>query len=73
MRPSLNIISDELTREILGEAKRVMAETGMEIRGAAMKQRLLDHGLKTDDSGQRVFFPADVVDKAIEDLSLIHL
>jgi trimethylamine--corrinoid protein Co-methyltransferase len=66
MRPSLNIISDKLTREILDEAKRVMAETGMEIRGAAMKQRLLDHGLKTDDSGQRVFFPADVVDKAIE-------
>ncbi len=38
----------------------------MEIRGQALRQRLLDHGLKTDDSGQRIFFPADVVDKAIE-------
>ncbi len=67
MRPTLNILSDELIGQILDEARRVMAETGMEIRGAALKQRLLDHGLKTDDSGQRVLFSPDVVDKAIAD------
>ena len=65
MRPTLNVISDELIGKILGEAKRIMAETGMEIRGEPLRQRLLDHGLKTDDKG-RVLFPADVVDKAIE-------
>jgi trimethylamine--corrinoid protein Co-methyltransferase len=64
MRPTLNILSDELIGEILGEAKRIMAETGMEIRGANMRQRLLDHGLKTDDNG-RVLFSPDVVDAAI--------
>ena len=65
MRPTLNVISDELIQKILGEARRIMAETGMEIRGEPLRQRLLDYGLKTDDKG-RVLFPADVVDKAIE-------
>lgn len=67
MRPTLNVLSDDLIRKILDEAKRIMAETGMEIRGENMRQRLLDHGLKTDKTGKRVFFPADVVDKAIAD------
>ena len=65
MRPGLNVLSNELITKILDEAKRILAETGMDIRGAELKQRLLDHGLKTDASGQRVLFPADVVDKAI--------
>ena len=64
MRPTLNILSDELIGEILTEAKRIMAETGIEVRGENMRQRLLDHGLKTDDNG-RVLFTPDVVDAAI--------
>ena len=67
MRPTLNVLSDEQIEKILAEAKRIMAETGMEIRGPEMKQRLLDHGLKTDASGKRILFPPDVVDKAIAD------
>jgi trimethylamine--corrinoid protein Co-methyltransferase len=55
-----------MVRDILAEAKRIMAETGMEIRGPEMKKRLLDEGLKTDESGRRILFPADVVDKAID-------
>ena len=65
MRPQLNVLSDDLIAKILTEAKRIMAETGMEIRGAKMKQRLLDHGLKTDASGDRILFTPDVVDAAI--------
>ncbi|MDJ0906900.1 MAG: trimethylamine methyltransferase family protein [Woeseiaceae bacterium] len=64
MRPTLNVISDELIQKILGEAKRIMAETGMEIRGEPLRDRLLEHGLKTDDKG-RILFPPDVVDAAI--------
>ena len=67
MRPGLNILSDELITKILDEAKRIMAETGMDVRGVELKQRLLDHGLKTDAPGQRILFPADIVDKAIAD------
>jgi len=65
MRPTLNILSDEMIERVLVEAKRIMAEVGMEIRGPGMKQRLLDSGLRTDASGIRVLFPADVVDRAI--------
>ena len=65
MRPTLNVLSDELIVSILAEAKRIMAETGMEIRGETMRQRLLDHGLKTDAGGKRILFPPDVVDRAI--------
>ncbi|MEL7186390.1 MAG: trimethylamine methyltransferase family protein, partial [Pseudomonadota bacterium] len=66
MRPTLSVVSDDLITKILDEAKRIMAETGMEIRGENMKQRLLDHGLKTDASGDRVLFSPDIVDAAIE-------
>jgi trimethylamine--corrinoid protein Co-methyltransferase len=66
MRPGLQVLNDELIVRILDEAKRILAGTGMEIRGGGLKSRLLDHGLKTDVSGNRVLFPADVVEKAIE-------
>ena len=65
MRPSLNIISDQLITKIVAEAKRILAETGMDIRGPGLRRRLLDCGLKTDPSGTRILFPADVVERAI--------
>jgi len=66
MRPTLNVLSDELKREIVEEAKRILADYGMEIRGAGLRQRLIDHGLQLDASGKRLLFPADVVERAIE-------
>jgi len=65
MRPILNILSDDLTGQIVDEAKRVLAEVGIEIRGGAMRRRLLDHGLPLDATGQRVLFPRDIVEAAI--------
>ena len=56
-----------MIERILDDAKRILAETGMDIGGPALKQRLLDHGLKTDGTGKRVLFPRDVVDQAIAD------
>jgi trimethylamine---corrinoid protein Co-methyltransferase len=67
MRPSLTILSDDLIARILDEAKRILAEVGMEIRGPGMRARLLDHGLPTNPSGDRVLFPADVVERALSD------
>ena len=61
MRPTLKVISDELINRIVDEAKRIMAETGMDIRGQGLRDRLLDHGLKTNASGERILFPADIV------------
>jgi len=66
MRPKLTTLSDDLKQRIFDEAKRLMSEIGMEIRGPNMKARLLEHGLKTDASGKRVLFPPEVVDRAIE-------
>ncbi len=63
MRPSLNILSPDLIHQILTEAKRILAEVGMEIRSPNLRQRLLDHGLKQQDD--RIFFPPDVVEWAI--------
>ena len=38
MRPTLTTLKPELINRILNEAKRVMAEIGMEIRGSELKQ-----------------------------------
>ncbi len=65
MRPTINVLSGDLIGRILAEAKRILAEVGMEIRGPRMRQRLLDHGLKTADGANRVLFPPEVVDRAI--------
>lgn len=67
MRPSLLTLGDDLIDGILDDAKRLLAEIGVEIRGPELTRRLLDHGLKTDNSGKRILFPQDVVDKAISD------
>ena len=66
MRPGLEVLDDALTGRILNEARRILAETGMEIRGASLRAQLLDRGLREDASGERVLFPAEVVERAIE-------
>ena len=65
MRPSLNILGEDLIARIVDEAKRVLAEVGMEIRGREMRDRLVAHGLPLDPTGVRVLFPRDVVEAAI--------
>ena len=67
VRPSLNILAPELTDRIVDEAKRVLAEVGMEIRGPEMRRRLLEAGLPTNAAGDRVLFPRAVVERAIAD------
>ena len=65
MRPYLRVLSDELIEQILDEALRVLAETGMQIRSAEMRRRLTAAGLPTDPTGERILFPRDVVERAI--------
>lgn len=67
MRPQLKVIDDTLIPAILNEAKRILAEIGVEVRGPALRQRLLDSdsSLKFDEAGERILFPAEVVDRAI--------
>jgi len=65
MRPMIRVLSDDLIERILDEAVRVLAETGMEIRGPGMRRRLLEAGLPTNATGDRVLFPRAVVERAI--------
>jgi trimethylamine--corrinoid protein Co-methyltransferase len=65
MRPRIQVLDPELISSIVDEAKRVLAEVGIEVRGKELRRRLLDHGLPTDATGTRVLFPADVVERAI--------
>jgi trimethylamine--corrinoid protein Co-methyltransferase len=66
MRPRLTVLSDDLIERILDEAMRILAETGMEIRGPAMRHRLLEAGLPTNAAGDRILFPREVVERAID-------
>ncbi|HTK46317.1 MAG TPA: trimethylamine methyltransferase family protein [Patescibacteria group bacterium] len=65
MRPRLQVLESPLISSIVDEAKLLLDEVGMEIRGAKMRERLLEAGLPTTRDG-RVRFPPDVVDRAIE-------
>jgi trimethylamine--corrinoid protein Co-methyltransferase len=64
MRPHLRVLSDDLIGQILDEAKRVLAETGFEIRGPEMRRRLAAAGLPTTKDG-RILFPRDIVEQAV--------
>jgi trimethylamine--corrinoid protein Co-methyltransferase len=63
-RPRLEILDPALIDQIIDEAKRVLAEVGMEIRGPEMRRRLIEAGLPTRPDG-RVLFPRAVVEAAI--------
>ncbi len=65
MRPTIRVLDEPLIGRILDEAMRVLGSTGMEIRGREMRRRLLEFGLPTDASGERVLFPRDVVERAL--------
>jgi trimethylamine--corrinoid protein Co-methyltransferase len=65
MRPTLRVLEPPLIASIVDEAKRILAEVGIEVRGRELRARLLDHGLPSTAEG-RVLFPADVVERAIE-------
>jgi trimethylamine--corrinoid protein Co-methyltransferase len=65
MRPYLRVLSDDLIGQILDEAKRVLATTGMEIRGPEMRRRLIEAGLPRSADGTRILFPRDVVEQAV--------
>ena len=65
MRPTINVVSDDLINKILDEAKRILSEIGVEVRGPQLRRRLLDHGLPMDHQSERILFPPDVVDRAV--------
>ncbi|HWQ13344.1 MAG TPA: trimethylamine methyltransferase family protein [Roseiflexaceae bacterium] len=68
MRPSLRIMSEDLIVRVLDDAKRILAEVGVEVRGPALRRRLLELGLEARDTvgdGERMLFSPEVVDRAL--------
>jgi trimethylamine---corrinoid protein Co-methyltransferase len=65
VRPRVQVLEPELITSIVEEAKRLLADVGMEIRGPKLRQRLLDYGLPADAAGTRILFPREVVEAAI--------
>ena len=50
MRPTIQMLEPAQIAAVLAEAKKLMAEVGMDIRGPKLRQRLIDAGLPTDAS-----------------------
>lgn len=65
MRPTIQVLPDELIPQILQEAKRILAEIGVDVRGPGLRQRLLDAGLKAGGEDGRILFPPAIVDQAL--------
>lgn len=65
MRPKLKVLQDNLIAQILDEAKAILSQVGVEVRGSDLRQRLLDYGLKQEPHSGRILFRPDVVDQAI--------
>lgn len=65
MRPTIHVLPDELIPQILQEAKRILAEIGLDVRGPGLRQRLLDAGLRAEGADGRILFPSPIVDQAI--------
>ncbi len=65
MRPTLHVLSPPMIERVLAEAKHILAEVGIEVRGLALKERLQAQGLPVDATGERLLFPPAVVEKAL--------
>ena len=64
MRPRIQALDDALIERILAEARHILAEIGMEVRGPELRRRLLSAGLPAGKDG-RVLFPPDIIDHAL--------
>lgn len=65
MRPTIQVLPPELIPQIVQEAKRILAEIGVDVRGPGLRQRLLAAGIKAEGADGRLLFPPSIVDQAI--------
>lgn len=65
MRPTLKLLSDELVQQVVGEARTVLNEIGVEIHNPGVVSLLSDHGATVGGSSDRVFLRDDLIDRAL--------
>jgi trimethylamine--corrinoid protein Co-methyltransferase len=65
VRPSLTILDPALIPDVLAEARRILAQIGVDVQGTGLRARLLEAGLRPDAGTGRLRFPDAVVDQAL--------
>jgi trimethylamine---corrinoid protein Co-methyltransferase len=65
VRPALSVLDAGQVESVLAEAMRLLAEVGVDVCGARLRERLLEAGLRPDGREGRLTLPEDVVRRAI--------
>ncbi len=65
MRPIIRFLNDELCRQIVSEAFRILCDLGVEIHNHGVLSMLSDHGAEVDKPKSHVYFTEDIIQKAL--------
>ena len=65
MRPTLHLLSTELIRQIVDEARDLLLNFGVEIHNPGVLRMVADHGARVDFENTRAFVPGSLVDRAL--------
>ena len=68
MRPTFHALSDALITQVLVEARRILAEIGIDVRSPSLQQHLRALGLPERDTagdGPRFLFGDDIIERAL--------
>jgi trimethylamine--corrinoid protein Co-methyltransferase len=65
MRPLVRFLDDSLIESIMGEARDLLANLGVEIHNPGILSMLAEHGARVDMGKSRVYLEADLIDRAL--------
>ena len=65
MRPTVRFLSDVLIRQIVDEARDVLAKVGVEMANRTVGRLLMEHGARIDPNTNRFLFSGTMIDKAL--------
>jgi trimethylamine--corrinoid protein Co-methyltransferase len=66
MRPTVKFLTRELIEKIIGEARILLTELGVEIHNSRVLKLFADYGCRVEMEKQRAFIPDAVVDRALK-------
>ncbi|MDD2717701.1 MAG: trimethylamine methyltransferase family protein [Candidatus Wallbacteria bacterium] len=66
MRPTFKLLSDELIKKILSEAREILCKLGVTLHNKEILKMLSDHGAKVDLKNWHVKFTQKIIDQALK-------
>jgi trimethylamine--corrinoid protein Co-methyltransferase len=66
MRPTVRFLSDTLIEKIIGEARGLLCELGVEIHNKTVLDMLAEHGAMVDMSKEHAVLSQDIIDGALK-------